>query len=358
MTGLGTKAAQDLFSFARPAADPAVDPFLSKPQQPLSRSPMASDWGLVGFFDRDSSLECNRKAQTTEPGPTQSPASGSLKEEATHKLVADFVKVYQRALEKHAAGHIEVQQAQQAAIQQILRQARKMRQQAVAPQRVEAQPWVSGADGECELAFEEMLEQGGLAGAESGSGGELWVEVSEERERGLILCVDASLSMRGEKLALTAVALAVILQDFYFLKVGLVIFQHQAKTIQVFNQRLSPAVVVRQFLELASQGYTDLEQGLKAGLRMLRAARQKERGLKVSLLLVTDGQYTAGRNPIFLAASCAPLSVLQLVGSSEGSKDQGLCLELARRGLGQFSRVDHLPHLPQGLKAAVKVLLK
>ena len=72
----------------------------------------------------------------------------------------------------------------------------------------------SGAES-VELDLEETIEGAPFLARQGWSDpADLWMEYSLRRQQPVVLAVDTSLSMTGEKLALTAVALAVVLLQF------------------------------------------------------------------------------------------------------------------------------------------------
>lgn len=178
------------------------------------------------------------------------------------------------------------------------------------------------------------------------------------RKHAVVLCVDTSLSMTGEKLALTAVAIAVVLLQFPKDPVGIIAFENEAKVLKQPDENISVHEWVERFMDVPAQGYTHLEDGLKAALRLERAARVARIGSQVrppSTVLLTDGKYTAGRDPAYLAAGFAHLVVLKM-GKERASLE--LCRELAQKGHGAFREVGDLEVLPTTMYGVVKDLLR
>ncbi len=184
---------------------------------------------------------------------------------------------------------------------------------------------------------------------------DLWVEFSERRSQPVVLAVDTSLSMTGEKLALTAVALAVVLLQFPDDPVGIVAFENEATVLKKPSERLTIGEFVERFLDVPAKGYTHLEAGLRGALRLQADPGIRRGAGRCSTLLLSDGKYTAGRDPTYLAPRFDQLHVLKM-GRERSSRE--LCQDLARRGGGGVREVAQLEQLPEAMYAAVKDLLR
>jgi Mg-chelatase subunit ChlD len=183
---------------------------------------------------------------------------------------------------------------------------------------------------------------------------DLWMSFQVPRRQSLVLAVDTSLSMTGEKLALTAVALAVVLLQFPEDPVAIVAFENMARVIKGPEERISLTELIERFLDVPAQGYTHLEEGMRAALRLVQQGQALSRGRPPSTVLLTDGKYTAGRDPAYLAPRFPHLTVLKM-GHERASWD--LCRELAHRGHGSVREVDDLQVLPSVMYGLVKDLL-
>lgn len=212
--------------------------------------------------------------------------------------------------------------------------------------------------------FEETLDQSPYAVA-SATGqwkvdypltdADLWMSYTTHRRQPVILTVDTSLSMTGEKLALTAVALAVVVLQFPEDPVGIIAFENEAKILKRPEEKISIQQLVERFLDVPAQGYTHLEDGMKAALQLVRAAKAVGGGKPPSTVLLTDGKYTAGRDPAYLAPKFPHLVVMKM-GKERASLE--LCRELAKKGSGALREVGELESLPTVMYGVVKDLLR
>jgi Mg-chelatase subunit ChlD len=248
----------------------------------------------------------------------------------------------------------------------ILERAKEVLGSVVHPVEYHTSPWteIPPQAHQVELDIEETIENSPLAiasvmGLVSGKGSyplteqDLWMEYNISRKQPVVISIDTSLSMTGEKLALTAVALAVVLLQFPEDPVGIVAFENEAKIIKRPDERLSVEHLIERFLDVPAQGYTHLEDGMKAALRLSRAASRTS-GIP-STVLLTDGKYTAGRDPAYLAPRFSHLVVLKM-GKERASLE--LCRELASKGKGVLREVGELEALPTVMYGVVKDLLR
>lgn len=176
-----------------------------------------------------------------------------------------------------------------------------------------------------------------------------------KKKQPIVLTVDTSLSMTGEKLALTAVALAVVLLQFPEDPIGIVAFENSAQVLKRPTERISIQELVERFLDVPAQGYTHLEDGLKGALSLAREARTSGGGRPCPTVLLTDGKYTAGRDPAYLAPRFSQLVLLKM-GEERASLQ--LCKEMSRLGHGALFEVAELEDLPGAMYGIVKDLLR
>ena len=242
--------------------------------------------------------------------------------------------------------------------QAILEKARALVGSVVHPTRSASAPieeipaLAQGVD----LDIDETIEANPHLRDPSSSGlDQLWMEYRLRRSQPVVLSVDTSLSMTGEKLALTAVALAVVALQFPEDPVGIVAFENRATVLKHPEEKVSPEVLVGRFLDVPAQGYTHLEEGIRQALRMVRELEDSGRGRAAATVVLTDGKYTAGRDPAYLAPRFGQLHVLKM-GKEKSSAP--LCRELAHRGHGSLREVGELDALPNVMYGVVKDLLR
>lgn len=179
----------------------------------------------------------------------------------------------------------------------------------------------------------------------------LLIEKKEPRRAEVILCIDTSLSMTGRKLALTAVALAVIAMQLEPEDLSVVAFESDANLIKGLGEKLDVFQTLKNFMEVPARGLTNIESGL------LMAEKQALSGklAKKAIILMTDGRFTAGRNPEYLIPRLPRMHVIQ-TGNPWSSPRY--CRSLAKKGRGKYLRVAKLEHLPSALYALVHEIIR
>jgi len=203
-----------------------------------------------------------------------------------------------------------------------------------------------------DIDVDETIEQSPM-GVKTAS--DVWMTYERPRRQAVILSVDTSLSMTGEKLALTAVALAVVLLQFPDDPIGIVAFENEAKVIKRPDERISLQTLLERFLDVPAQGYTHLEEGMRAALKLVRTPATRSAHRPASTVMITDGKYTAGRDPAYLAPRFPHLVVVKM-GRERASLE--LCRELAKKGKGALREVGELEALPGVMYGVVKDLLR
>lgn len=252
----------------------------------------------------------------------------------------------------------QVRKARRISAEAILDRARNVLGSVVHASRQTTSPLgeIPAAAIDIEIDLDETLEHSPFGASQAALTAEdLWMTYQLHREQPVVLTVDTSLSMTGEKLALTAVALAVVLLQFPEDPIGIVAFENEARVLKRPDERISIQQLVERFLDVPAKGYTHLEDGLRAGLKLAKSASRMAGGRPASTLILTDGKYTAGRDPAYLAPRFSHLVVLKM-GRERASLE--LCREMARKGRGALREVTELEALPTAMYTAVKDILR
>lgn len=213
--------------------------------------------------------------------------------------------------------------------------------------KVRREPYLSPGRGE--LALDDTLEN--IAGKLEPEAHDVIVEVRERKRVSAVLMLDTSLSMTGKNIALAGVAAAVLAGKLEPEDYALVLFESSASVPKAMNVRLRLQDVVTKILEVPALGYTNIEDGLATGLEELERGRHKER----FGIIITDGKYTAGGDPLPLAAKYPRLFVL---ATEDYKMDRDLCRAMAARGNGRSYPIDDYAELPYALSALLNEVLR
>ena len=200
--------------------------------------------------------------------------------------------------------------ARQLAAGAVLRRAGRLVGPLKAATRTVREPLLEPWSGE--LDVEATVDN--LLGKPHPEQGDLIVRRRVDRRHQVVLMVDTSLSMAGERLALAAVATAVLALKLRPGDLAVELFSDDARLISRFDEEVPPAELVRRMLAVPCGGGTDIEAALRLGHAELQRGRDPGR----SGLLVTDGMYTSGADPLPAAARFGPLHVLLMEAQPAG----------------------------------------
>lgn len=175
---------------------------------------------------------------------------------------------------------------------------------------------------------------------------DLVVERPEVRLADVVVVLDMSLSMTGDKIALVALATAIL--RLRLDRLSVISFDTDAHTLVPVGEDASAEAVVRRVLRVPAQGYTNIEAGLQRALQELRRSPRQE---QVGIIL-TDGVANIGGDPVPVAARFPRLHVVQ-VGPEEPS-GQRLCVQLARAGRGRRYRAPAYADLPAVVRRLIR----
>lgn len=178
----------------------------------------------------------------------------------------------------------------------------------------------------------------------------LSVESRETRRVEVIVCLDASLSMTGKKLALNAVALAVLALQLDPDDLSIIAFDGRAHLVKPLLEKKTVYEILEKFMATPPHGLTNIEDALK----MAASQAQKGHLAKKAVILMTDGRYTAGNNPEYLVPQLPRLHVVQ-TGNPWSSPR--FCRGLAKRGQGKYIRVSQVEQLPRALYSLLQEIL-
>ena len=94
---------------------------------------------------------------------------------------------------------------------------------------------------------------------------------------------------------------------------------------------------------------------MRTALQLVKSGSIRGQGRPASTVLLTDGKYTAGKDPAYLASRFPHLVVLKMGGERASLE---LCREMARKGRGALREVAELDALPVVMYGVVKDLLR
>jgi Mg-chelatase subunit ChlD len=150
--------------------------------------------------------------------------------------------------------------------------------------------------------------------------------------RSVVLLVDLSGSMRGERVRTAAAAVGALAAELARDNLGVVAFWSDAAVLSHLGQHVAPERLVEAMLRIPARGLTNLAFPLGVAQREL--ARVPARDARV--LLLSDCVHNAGPDPRPFAARLPRLDILLDV---TGEQDPDLARDLARLGRGRLRQV-------------------
>jgi len=208
------------------------------------------------------------------------------------------------------------------------------------------EPYTPGRSGEVEIEMtaEEIL------GKEEIDASDIIIESNVPRTAACVMMLDTSMSMSGDKLGIATASLGVLAFKLKSIQYGIIAFDSVAKPLKTLDQKVAIASIVGDLLDISAGGYTNIEDGLRLGLVELNRSKAKER----VGVIVTDGNYTAGKDPCKIAAEYPKLFVIMI--RSHDSRPE-LCARIASLGKGKLVAVDSFEEVPSILRNLLRDFL-
>jgi Mg-chelatase subunit ChlD len=162
--------------------------------------------------------------------------------------------------------------------------------------------------------------------------------------RSVVLLVDVSGSMRGERVRTAAATVGALAAELDRDDLAVVAFWSDAAVLSHLGQHVPPQRLLDTMLRIPAKGLTNIAFPLQVAAREL--ARVPARDARV--LLLSDCVHNAGPDPRPLAARLARLDVLL---DTSGEQDADLARELARLGHGRLRRIRTYTDIAPALSA-------
>ncbi len=191
-------------------------------------------------------------------------------------------------------------------------------------------PWSGGSD---DLDLERTVER--IAGNPFPEASDVVVRERVRQRRSVVLVVDVSGSMKGERLRTAAAAVGALAAELARDRIAVVAFWSDAAVLVRMGETVTPLAVLDLLLRVPTQGLTNVSFALSTASRQLRGVPDRD----ARVLLLSDCVHNAGPDPRSAAARLPRLDVL-LDTSAEVDREMGR--DLARAGRGRVRPVrDH-----------------
>jgi Mg-chelatase subunit ChlD len=150
--------------------------------------------------------------------------------------------------------------------------------------------------------------------------------------RSVVLLVDLSGSMRGERVRTAAAAVGALAAELARDNLAVIAFWNDAAVLAHFGQHVPPQRLVESMLRIPARGLTNVAFPLQVARRELARVPVRE----ARALLLSDCVHNAGPDPRPLAARLPRLDILL---DTTGEQDPELARDLARLGRGRLRQV-------------------
>lgn len=200
--------------------------------------------------------------------------------------------------------------------------------------------WSGGSD---ELDLERTLEA--IVGIPYPEGTDLVVRERVRQRRSVVLVVDVSGSMKGERVRTAAATVGALVGELARDSLAVVAFWSDAAVLVRMGEQVAPLAVLDLLLRVPTQGLTNVSFALDTAAHQLDGVPPRD----ARVLLLSDCVHNAGPDPRLTAARLPRLDVLVDIS---GEQDVELGRDLARLGRGRARLVRDHRDVPAALSAA------
>jgi Mg-chelatase subunit ChlD len=150
--------------------------------------------------------------------------------------------------------------------------------------------------------------------------------------RSVVLAVDISGSMRGERVRTAAATVGALAAELERDDLGVLAFWSDAAVLVPLGQQISPSRLLDTLLRIPARGLTNVSFPLQLARQQLATVPARD----ARVLLLSDCVHNAGPDPRIAAAGLSRLDVLL---DTSGEHDREMAGELARLGHGRLAQV-------------------
>ena len=169
----------------------------------------------------------------------------------------------------------------------------------------------------------------------------------KKQKRKIVMILDSSGSMYGKLLLNAALTTSVLAYNMEKESYGIVLFNSTAMVLKKIDEKKPVITIIDEILDSEAVGFTNINIGLEKGLKELNKIKEKTRH-KFGIL-ITDGNYNRGKNPIDLVKKYPKLHVIGIPAENDADRGIDTCREIARVGKGKFFAVHNYKEIPRAL---------
>jgi len=169
----------------------------------------------------------------------------------------------------------------------------------------------------------------------------------QQQKRNVVLILDTSGSMYGKTLLNAALTTSVLAYNMEKENYGIVLFNSTAMTLKKIKDKKSVISIIDEILDSEAVGFTNIQIGLEKGLKQLNQVKENRKH-KFGIL-ITDGNYNRGENPLAISKKYPKLHVIGMPAENDADRGIDTCRELAKAGKGKFFAVTDYKEIPRAL---------
>ena len=238
-----------------------------------------------------------------------------------------------------------IELAKRIAVRATIRRVLQLLGPVTLPTSLRRESFVMGDDAEMDVesTLENIIEREHIDPAD------IIVERREPKQLAVALMLDASLSMSGDKLAMASAAIAVLAFRLKTVDYLLITFNEKPTVLKKISQSKRLDDLISELLDANAVGYTNIEGALVKGCQELAFAKAKNR----VGVLITDGNYTVGNDPVDAASAYKRLFVIM----TESHDCQPVtCRNMAANGNGHMYTVSRFEEIPRVLYRVLRTV--
>lgn len=167
------------------------------------------------------------------------------------------------------------------------------------------------------------------------------------QKRKVVLILDTSGSMYGRLLLNAALTTSVLAYNMEKEDFAIVLFNSTAMVMKKIDQKKPIISIIDDILDSEAVGFTNIYIGLEKGLKELNKVKENRKSRFG--ILITDGNYNRGNDPIILAKKYPKLHVIGMPAENDADRGIDACRDLAHAGRGKFYAVKDYKEIPRAL---------
>jgi Mg-chelatase subunit ChlD len=169
----------------------------------------------------------------------------------------------------------------------------------------------------------------------------------QRQKRKVILILDTSGSMYGITLLNAALTTSVLAYNMDKENYSIVLFNSTAMILKKIDEEKPITTIIDEILDSEAVGFTNIHVGLEKGLKELNKVKESKKNQFG--ILITDGNYNRGEDPVILAKKFPKLHVIGIPPENDADRGIDTCRELAKAGQGKFYAVTNYKEIPRAL---------